>query len=350
MDSVTQFALGATVSAAVLGPRIGIRNAVILGGIYGTLPDLDSFLPAETPVDAFVSHRGATHSLILQAIAAPLLAEPLVRMFSALREHRLRTYAAVYLIFVTHALIDAITIYGTRLFMPLYDGPIGIGSVFIIDPIYTLPLLIMTLAGLFFGAWRARYGTWLRRALIFTTLYMVLSIPVQGFMNQRALETLQANGVNATADNTLTISGPFSLLYWKTVTVEQDRYVNLYQPLFGNGAHAYAHPRRGDLIASLQELKSFRDLAGFAKGTYSLDVRDDAIVYSDLRMGLTPAYAFRFTIARLDDEQLIQPVEPVRFETDRKQDGDLDWLLAGIRQSPIVRPIEQDRLLFATTD
>ena len=55
----------------------------------------------------------------------------------------------VYLIFATHALLDAVTVYGTRLLWPVVDHPFGIGSMFIIDPLYTLPLMIVTVWALF---------------------------------------------------------------------------------------------------------------------------------------------------------------------------------------------------------
>ena len=41
MDSISQFALGASVAAVVLGPRVGAARAVLLGGLVATLPDLD---------------------------------------------------------------------------------------------------------------------------------------------------------------------------------------------------------------------------------------------------------------------------------------------------------------------
>lgn len=350
MDSATQFVLGAGVSAAILGPRIGIRKAVILGGVYGTLPDLDSFLPAESPVDAFVSHRGATHSLILQALATPIFAEPLIRLFTALRDQRLLTYLGVYLIFATHALIDAITVYGTRLFMPIIDDPVGIGSVFIIDPLYTLPLLIMAVWGLFLGPWRALYGKWLRRVLVATSIYMLISIPLQAYMKDRAISALNAVGVDATADNTLTIPAPFSVLFWKSVTVEEDRYVNFYQPLFADTGHAYAHPRAGAVIPALADNAPFQDLAAFAKGFFSLSEEEGRIHYADLRMGLTPSYAFRFIVAAREDDGSLKPIPPERVREGRGQEGDLDWLLAGLRQSPMLRPAEQSQLLAIIGD
>jgi len=348
MDSVTQFALGAAVGAAMLGPRIGVRKAVVLGGIYGTLPDLDSLLPTEDPVDSFISHRGATHSLFIQAMATPVFAEPLVRLFAGLRDQRIKTYLAVYLIFATHAIIDAMTIYGTRLLMPIYDGPVGVGSIFIIDPLYTLPLLIVTIWGLFVGGWTAGYGRWLKRALIVSSLYMALSVPLQTVMKSRALTTLNEMGVAATSENTLTIPAPFSLFYWKSAVVEDDRYINLYQPLFDDDAHAYAHPRRGDLLEPLAAVPAFRDLAAFSKGSYSISTDEQNIIFSDLRMGLTPTYAFRFAVARQGLDGSLVPIVPVRPPSQRRQEGDLEWLLAGIAQSPILRPAEQGQLLFVS--
>ena len=108
MDSLTQFALGAGVGLAVLSRRIGPRRAALTGGVLGTLPDLDVLFPFDDPVDSFILHRGATHSFFVHALATPIFGEILVRLFKDLREERLRCYLAVYLIFVTHAVIDAL--------------------------------------------------------------------------------------------------------------------------------------------------------------------------------------------------------------------------------------------------
>ena len=57
-------------------------------------------------------------------------------------------------------LLDAMTVYGTQLLQPFTDHPFAVGSMFIIDPLYTLPLLVgVSLGFRFFGA-RLRSG-WL---------------------------------------------------------------------------------------------------------------------------------------------------------------------------------------------
>ncbi|MCG8360225.1 MAG: metal-dependent hydrolase, partial [Kiloniellales bacterium] len=123
MDSLTQLALGAGVGLAVLGPRVGPRRAALVGAVLGTLPDLDVVVPFDDPVDDFTLHRGPSHSLFVHAVVTPLFGEALMRLFKDLRGERLRAYLGVYLCFATHALIDAATIYGTRIFWPLWPEP-----------------------------------------------------------------------------------------------------------------------------------------------------------------------------------------------------------------------------------
>ena len=58
MDSITQFALGASIGEAVLGRKIGNR-APVIGGLVATLPDLDSFIPWDDAIASMTYHRSA---------------------------------------------------------------------------------------------------------------------------------------------------------------------------------------------------------------------------------------------------------------------------------------------------
>jgi len=342
LDSLTQFVLGAGVSAALLGPKIGVRNAVLLGGVLGTLPDLDTFVPAADPVEAFVSHRGATHSFLMQALATPVVGELLVRTIDRLRDNRVTTYCAVLLIFVTHSLIDAMTVYGTQVFWPLSKEPLGVGSIFIIDPLYTLPLLAVAVWGVFQKNWSARYGGWLKRALVVSTLYMLATIPIQYVMKDRAETLLAQYGVNP--DRILATPPPLNVLFWKAVAIDGDRYFNMYLPLFGSGSEipVYAHPRRLDLITCLDENPTYQKLAAFSDGFYRVIEIDGQVVVSDLRMGLTPTYVFQFAVAELAETGLTPLPTPERVRQARTHEGDLDWLSAGILQSVTPRPVEEE--------
>ena len=81
MDSLTQVVLGAAVSVAVSGRRIGARKAALLGAGIGTLPDLDVLVRHGDPVRDFILHRGWSHSLLVHAAVTPVLAEAAIRVF-----------------------------------------------------------------------------------------------------------------------------------------------------------------------------------------------------------------------------------------------------------------------------
>jgi inner membrane protein len=192
MDTITQFSLGACIGAGLLGRRMGLRRAALTGGVLGALPDADLLWPFDGPIDSFVLHRSLTHALPVHALAAPAIAEALRRLAGSLRAARWRTYLAVFLCLSTHALLDALTVYGTRLFWPLWPEALGLGSIFIIDPLYTLPLLLATLSALFLKNWTRGYGRALGAALALSTAYLGWGAAAQQIALARAERVLAA--------------------------------------------------------------------------------------------------------------------------------------------------------------
>ncbi len=344
MDSLTQFALGAAVSTVCLGKTLGPRKAALLGGALGTLPDLDVFLPFDNPVDAFVLHRGWTHSLFVHAAAAPVIGELLVRTIKALKDHRWMVWLTVFLCFSTHALIDAITVYGTRLFWPFFPDPVGVGSVFIIDPLYTLPLVGVVIWALARGQWSPRLARGLGIALIFTTSYLALSVVLQAHIESRAKVIFADAGIEA--DRVFAIAGPLNTVVWKVIGMEDDRYHNLYLSLLDDESEPriYSHPRHPELVAGLGDNDAFQKLEWFSRGFYRAELEGRQIVVSDLRMGLTPSYVFRFAIAeqRGDIVAAISPV-PLSNRTDTIGQ-DLGWLADRLVGQPAVRQAEANAL------
>src|SRR3546814_6478712 len=53
-----------------------------------------------------------------------------------------RWFWAIQAVLLTHPLLDALTVYGTQLLWPLPLRPVMWSSVFIIDPLYTVWLLL----------------------------------------------------------------------------------------------------------------------------------------------------------------------------------------------------------------
>lgn len=340
MDSLTQFTLGAAVAAVCLGKKLGPRKAALLGGVLGTVPDLDVFIPFDNPVDAFVLHRGWTHSVFVHIIAAPVIGELLVRFVGALRESRALVWLTVFLCLSTHAIIDAITVYGTRIFWPFYPDPVGVGSLFIIDPLYTVPLLIVVIWAFTQKNWSYRFNRGLIAALVFSTAYLGLSVVLQENAESRAKTIFAKAGIDA--KNVFAIAGPFNIIVWKVIGQENGRYHNLYLSLFDDDdqARLYTHPTRPDLTACLDGIDAFEKLRWFSRGYFGTAVQDGKVVVSDLRMGLTPSYVFQFAVAEYDGGT-VRPTAPQAIESRMTSfREDLNWLADRFVGQPSVRVAE----------
>ena len=68
MDSLSQAALGAAISVAVMQRRTAAWKAALLGAVAGTLPDLDVLLNHGDAVLNMVLHRAETHALFWLAL------------------------------------------------------------------------------------------------------------------------------------------------------------------------------------------------------------------------------------------------------------------------------------------
>ncbi|WP_193172297.1 metal-dependent hydrolase [Nisaea nitritireducens] len=348
MDSLTQIVLGAAVSVAVAGRRIGPRKAALLGAGLGTLPDLDVLVRHGDAVSDFILHRGWSHSLLVHAALTPLIAEGAMRVFNGLREHRITAYLTVFLCLATHALLDAMTVYGTRLLWPLTDTPYGVGSIFIIDPLYTLPLAFATVWALLRRSWSAKVGRITAVALALSTCYLGWSLVAQQIADSKAREVLANTGLSA--EKVLATPMPFNTLFWRTIAIDGGRYYNIYQPLFAgtDTARIHVHPRLAEAGPCLDTIPSGAAVAAFSKGYYRTFRDEKGLRIADLRMGVTPSFVFDFRIASAEGDTW-KTIMPERIRNARSAPGDIGWLLHGMSGGAMIRPAEAASLFDPAT-
>lgn len=163
----------------------------------------------------------------------------------------------------------------------------------------------------------------------------------QQIVSGRATALLAANGV--TPDRLLATPTPFNTLLWRAIVIDGERSFNLYMPIFGGPEKAtlYAYDRKLELKACAENDPRIAKVAHFSQGFYRMMERDGAVVIADLRMGLSPNYAFRFALGRLEDGTLV-PASARRLEGRGDIDRDLDWLFANLRGEPATRLAEAD--------
>ena len=163
----------------------------------GTIPDLDVILNVFLdPVQAVLAHRAFSHSVFFAILISPVLGWLLKKIY---RHDHLTIKDWTKLFFwsiFTHPLLDIFTNYGTGLFYPLWEERIALNTIFVIDPAYTLPLLVAFIITFFFNRndkWRQRLN-W--AALGLSSLYLGITVINKININQEVKNYLARNSLS----------------------------------------------------------------------------------------------------------------------------------------------------------
>lgn len=301
MDSLTQIVLGAAIAGAI-APARHRRAALAAGAALGTLPDLDSlpmWFMGLDPVTNMTWHRGPSHSLLVLLPLAALLWWFFKRTGGRVSESPTRWYWAITLALVTHPLLDAFTVYGTQLWWPLPPSPAMWSSLFIIDPLYTLPLLLGCLVALVRG-WRPSAQKALVAGLALSSVYLGWSLTAKFMVDRVAERTLAVQGLQDAPR--FSVPMPFNTLLWRVVVMTPDGFLEGERSLVADHGpmvfRAYSSDARA--LEDTRSLPVVGRLLWFNRGFMKAEVRDAKLVLSDLRMGAEPDYSFRFVVAERD--------------------------------------------------
>ncbi|WP_137921721.1 metal-dependent hydrolase [Hydrogenophaga sp. 2FB] len=293
MDSLTQIALGSAVGVAVMGRRTAVWKAALWGAIGGTLPDLDAFINHGNAILNMTRHRAESHALFVLTLAAPVLAWIVSRVHGEAALFK-RWWLALWLVLITHPLLDTMTVYGTQLLQPFSDYPFAVGSVFVIDPAYTVPLIVGVVAALWLKS--ARGLAWNTAGLVISTLYLAWGVGAQWHVTQVARASLQTEGL--AVDELLVTPSPFNTVLWRLVATTPTQYREGFYSLLDDSPRIQwtVHERGADLIAQHGNEPYLARMAAFSHGFYSVSSTDGHLFVTDLRMGQEPHYTFRFDL------------------------------------------------------
>ena len=306
MDSLTQAVLGAALQGSLLG-RVQGRKALLYGAALGTLPDLDVLIDFGDAVAQMTYHRGFSHSIFLIS-AFSLLLTVLVRWRWPQAPYSARRFlGCVWLVLVTHVLIDACTTYGTQLFWPLPVEPLNFTNIFVIDPAYTLPMLIGIVVALWFGL-AGRGRRWLNGGLLAATLYMASTFANQALMQARIERELAEAGVNY--EQLLVMPTPLNTLAWRFLARDGDHYVEGVRSWLDDGPLQWSRQPLGlELCEVVEAMPQHRRLLWFNGGWMSYREDQGRLLVTDLRLGMLGSHSFRFVMALRDEQGQWQPQE-----------------------------------------
>lgn len=321
MDSLTQIVLGAAVGEAVLGKKVG-NKAMLYGAIAGTIPDLDvlSRYFVDT-VTAIEWHRGFSHSILFSILFAPVLGWLISRI-----EHKqtLSWREWSWLMFwglFTHPLLDSFTTWGTQLFWP-FDIRLAFQSIFVIDPLYTIPFLIFLILAMRLPKGDPQRRKYNNLGLILSSVYLLIGLGLKELAYDNFVENLKEQ--NITYDKIETRPTPFNTILWTANIDIEDAYLIGEYSFFDTGPIVFRdYKKNHDLLGSMVKEDQIGRLIKVTKGWYTVSKKQQVLFYNDLRFGLikpdplNPIYAFSYRL--LPSQGRLKIEEVPKFKGDAQE-------------------------------
>ena len=289
MDSLTQIVLGSSVAEAVAGRKLGNR-AILWGAIAGTIPDLDVFFRfLYHPIDASLIHRGISHSLLFAILVSPILAHFISKLYKSENEYKTWLYLFFGAI-VTHPILDMFTNYGTQFLWP-FNYRISFNTIFVMDPLYTLPFMVCVLICMFLvreNQMRKRINYF---GLGYSSLYLLWGIAIKLFILSNSENYFEESGIKNT-DRVMVKPMPLTSFYWNIIGENDNEFVLGYKSIF------YSFDKNDVQIISKADHTPINELKWKGQN-YSDDLRlfcndygfvakkDSSLYFFDLRFGVS---------------------------------------------------------------
>ncbi|TLP74519.1 metal-dependent hydrolase [Maribacter sp. ACAM166] len=321
MDSLTQIVLGAAVGEAVLGKKVG-NKAMLYGAIAGTIPDLDVlsryFMDTVTATEW---HRGFSHSIFFAVLFAPVFGW-LIWKLNRRDEASWEDWS--WLMFwglFTHPLLDAFTTWGTQLFWP-FKTRLAFQSVFVIDPLYTIPFLVFLILTLFQKRTALKRRKYVNLGLIISSSYLVLTLILKGIAYHKFENALEVQGISYSQLHTR--PAPFNTILWMANVDTENAYLMGDYSFFDSKPIVFtSYSKNHELLGDLAANGKIERLIIITEGWYTISEKEGQLYFNDLRFGLISMdkndtqFAFSYRLVPKGDDILVE--EMPKFKKDAKR-------------------------------
>lgn len=302
MDSITQIALGIAVAEVCVGKKLKNRS-FLYGAIFGTIPDLDVLVGLFlTPVEGIRIHRGISHSLFLFLFLSPFLGW----LVSKIEKGKIRFLSAANMAFwclFTHVLLDMFTSWGTQILWPL-EHRFALKTIFVIDPLYTIPLLVALVM-----VWKTKEITlrqkYVWRALLVSSAYLILACFIKLYALKQFEMALKKQGIQYS--QIIVKPTAFNLILWNAnVSTVHNYLLGDYSLLDSQAISFTTYAKNDDLESKLKGNSDFEKLKKVSEGWYIISKQNSNLYFNDLRFGLLndnpkdPQFAFSYQFIATD--------------------------------------------------
>ena len=285
MDTLTHTVLGAAAGEALLGNKLG-KMAMLWGALFSNLPDIDVVSNLFMhPVDALLAHRGFTHSFTFALLLIPLFSYWFMRIFKRYNTSYSDWLKLIGITWISHLLIDSLTSYGTGWFEPFSHVRVSFNTIFVADPIYTLPLLISTVALLFLNIKSKRRKAWSYAGITISSLYLVFAFATKIHVDSVIEESMKKQ--NLSYSELMTTPTPLNSILWNSIAkTDKGYWIGFYSLLDKNkNVNFYYTDRNDSLVKDELNTERGKKLIRFSQDYYCITQKDSINYFHDLRFG-----------------------------------------------------------------
>lgn len=263
MDSLSQIVLGAATFALVKDKEIG-KKALLYGAILGTIPDLDVLLNSFfDPIQQLAIHRAFSHSIFFSLVLSLLFA----KWFSyKYKTSYLSWFWASFLALFTHPLLDICTTYGTRILYPLSKSFYSLDNVFVIDPLYTIWLLIGCIVLLFMKNTNPKRRWVIQWSLLLSTAYLLFGLCTNLYVRYHFKKELERQNIHYT--QLKIVPTPFNTILWQGIVKTNEGFYFSDYSLFDSKNTLDFHYEKNNVsfLESKQKIKALEPFFNFTEG------------------------------------------------------------------------------------
>ncbi len=218
MDPLSQGIMGAAFPQS-FSKQKNIVIVFIIGFLAGMFPDVDIFFRSNHDPLLFLEfHRQFTHSLIFIPVGGLIFTLIFYGIFFRILPFGfLKTWLFATMGYGTHGLLDACTSYGTQLLWPFSNDRISWNNISIIDPMFTIPILILLILSLI-----KRKSFWAKIALGWAIIYLFIGFVQNHRAEEAAKEIVMQRNHHS---EIMSVKPSFSnLILWKIIYQHDDYF------------------------------------------------------------------------------------------------------------------------------
>jgi inner membrane protein len=270
---------------AFAGRTVG-RKAVLWGILAQSIPDIDFIVSSwmDTP-SALLAHRGFTHSILFAVTITVLMALLSNRLH---RPHNIsftRWFFFFAAAILSHIFLDTFNNYGVGLLEPFQHSRISFNTIYVADPFFSIAPGIALVMLFVLKQKNNKRKYWWKFGLGLSGLYLCYCV-INKYIIDRDVKK-QFALENISYSRYFTTPAPLQNWLWFVVAGNDSGYYTGYRSIFDrtNKMHFQYFARNAALLNTVPDKKEVQQLISFSQQFYTVEKREDTLVFNDLRFG-----------------------------------------------------------------